>query len=294
MEAAFHIGRYQVFRLEEWQGGFCPPEALFADFDAEIFSQHAAAFEPDFYRDGLIYGYVQSWLIDTGDERIIVDTGVGNGKSRPGIPIFENLDTPFLEQFKAIGVSPSDIDKVFCTHLHIDHVGWNTERQGSEWRATFPNARYYFSRDDEEAWNPSKPGYATRSGANVNINVFEDSVAPIIAAGLGQLIGNGDSVAAGMNAWAMPGHTPGHMVLEVECDGDRALFTGDILHHPIQIFHPDWNSVYCEDRKAAATTRRRVLEYASLTKARIVPAHFGQPHSIFVDRDQNGKFRPIY
>ena len=294
MSEAFRIGTYRVYRIEEWQGGFSPPAALFAEFEGDAFASEASAFEPDFYRDGLIYAFLQSWVIDTGTERIIVDTGAGNDKDRPGIPVFGKLQTSFLDNLAAAGFSPDDIDKVFCTHLHIDYVGWNTRLVDGEWVPTFPNAEYFFPRIEEEAWNPAKELYADLAGAHVNTNVFEDSVAPVLAAGQGHLVEDGDSVAPDMTAWTAPGHTPGHMVLIVENGGESALFTGDILHHPMQIAQPDWNSVYCEDRPSAAATRRRVLERASATGARIVPAHFGSPHWAFVEPANEGRFRACF
>lgn len=293
MAEAFRIGDHKVYRIEEWQGGFSPPESLFAEFEPEAFAAEARRFEPDFFRDGLIYGYLQSWLIDTGSERILVDTGAGNGKDRPGIPIFGNLETDFLANLRDAGFEPSDIDKVFCTHLHIDHVGWNTELVGEEWRATFPNAAYFFPALDEEAWNPEKSTYGSLAGAQVNANVFEDSVAPIIEAGQARLVEEGASIAEGMTVFNAPGHTPGHMVLRVEDAGAVAYFTGDILHHPMQILRPDWNSVYCEDREQAAATRRSILQRAADENGRIVPAHFGAPHSAFVEHSEGG-FRPVF
>lgn len=294
MSESFRIGSWTVHRIEEWQGGFAPPDGLFAEYEAEAFEAVADTFEPDLYRDGLIYAFLQSWLIDTGDRRILVDTGAGNHKTRPGIPVFGNLETDFLERLRAAGCAPEDIDTVFCTHLHIDHVGWNTRLVDGAWQPTFPAARYCFPREEEAAWNPAKPRYATLAGAGVNAEVFEDSVAPVIEAGLVEFMDDGHEVAPGMRAWTHPGHTPGHMVLEVENGADRALFTGDILHHPMQVHRPDWNSVYCEDRADAVASRRRVLERAAETGARIVPAHFGRPHSVFVARDGRGGFRPRY
>ena len=293
MSEAFRIGNHKVYRIEEWQGGFSPPEGLFAEFEPGAFAEQAPGFEPDFVRDGLIYGYLQSWLIDTGSETILVDTGAGNDKQRPGIPIFGELDGDFLDRLAEAGFAPEDIDKVFCTHLHIDHVGWNTRLVDGNWEPTFPNATYYFPTIDEAAWNPEKSQYRTLAGAEVNANVFEDSVAPIIEAGLAKLIETGDSIAKGMQAFDSPGHTPGHMVLQVEDSGEVAFFTGDILHHPMQVLRPDWNSVYCEDREVAAETRRGILDRAAALGARIVPAHFGAPHSVFVERHEDG-FRPVY
>lgn len=261
--AAFQIGNYNVYRIEEWQGGFSPPEALFAEFEPGAYAQHGPGFDPDFVREGLIYGYLQSWLIDTGKERILVDTGAGNGKDRPSIPIFGNLSTDFLQRLGAAGFAPEDVTKVFCTHLHIDHVGWNTQLVDGSWQPTFPKARYCFPVVDEAVWNPAKETYATMAGAAVNAGVFEDSVAPVLAAGKADLIADGAEIAPGMIAHTAPGHTPGHMVLAVENGDDLALFTGDILHHPMQVHQPDWNSVYCEDRTVAAATRRRVLNWAA-------------------------------
>ena len=293
MLEAFRIGRHKVYRIEEWQGGFSPPDALFAEYDPGVFAGGWTGIVPDFLRTGLVYGYLQSWVIDTGTERVLVDTGAGNRKERPGIPIFGDLEGDFLDRLGEAGFTPEDIDKVFCTHLHIDHVGWNTRLIGDAWEPTFPNATYYFPTLDEEAWNPEKETYRSLAGAAVNTNVFEDSVAPIIAAGQAELIENGATIAEGMIAHDSPGHTPGHMVLEVESEGAVALFTGDILHHPVQVQRPDWNSVYCENREEAVRTRRAILGRAADRGARIVPAHFAAPHSVFVERIGGG-FRPIF
>ncbi len=292
MGPACNIGRHKVWRIEEWAGKFAPPEGLFAEYEAEAFAMEEEGFTPDYVQDGQIYAILQSWLIEANGQLILVDTGAGNGKDRPHIPVFGQLETDFITRFKQSGKQLEDVDIVICTHLHIDHVGWNTRWDGENWVPTFPNAKYIFPAIDRQAWDPAGEIYPSMRGRDVNANVFEDSVQPILDAGLAELVEDGFEPAPGMVLRNAPGHTPGHMVFEVRSEGDRALFTGDILHHPMQVIRPDWNSVYCEDRVAAAQTRRHLIEDAASDGARIVPAHFGGSHSIFVQKTEGG-FRPI-
>lgn len=288
LEPDFHIGRHKVWRIEEWAGKFSYPEGLFAEYEAEAFQAVEADLTPDYLREGQIYAFLQSWLIEADGLNILVDTGAGNEKHRPNIPVFGQLDTDFLERFERSGKKVEDIDLVICTHLHIDHVGWNTRLVDGNWVPTFPNARYLFPAIDRIAWDPSGPQYASMRGKDVNANVFEDSVQPILDAGIAELVEDEFQPAPGMVLRNAPGHTPGHMVLEVRSGGERALFTGDILHHPMQVVRPDWNSVYCEDRAAAARTRLDIIKDAASDGARIVPAHFGGSHTIFVEKTNNG------
>lgn len=290
----FRVGAIKVRRVEEWQGEFTPPEYLFDRFDAAAFAEHRAEFDPEYVRNGNIYGFLQSWLIEAPGLRILYDTGAGNDKDRPAIPIFGNLSSDFLGHLREVGAAPEDIDVVICSHLHIDHVGWNTIQRDGQWLPTFPNARYLLPAIDREFWDPADEArYAQARGAEVNRNVFEDSVQPILDAGLAELVSDGFDVAPGITLHAAPGHTPGHLFLRVESEGEVALFVGDIMHHPMQVHRPDWNSVYCEDPDEAARTRRRVLEIAADEGARVVPAHFGGVHSVFVERSGDG-FRPVY
>jgi glyoxylase-like metal-dependent hydrolase (beta-lactamase superfamily II) len=237
---------------------------------------------------------LQSWVIELDGVTVLIDTGAGNDKERPGLPVFGQLRTPFLERLAAAGFTPEAIDLVICTHLHVDHVGWNTRLVDGEWRPTFPRATYVFPEADAEYWDPRNAGrYPPHVGAAVNAGFFEDSVRPILDAGRARLVGAAAEVGPGLQLAAAPGHTPGSQTITLESGGEVAIFCGDIVHHPLQILNPDWNSIFCEDPPLARATRRRVLERAAAHSARLVPAHFAGQHTVRVERSGDG-FRPRF
>lgn len=288
MADELRIGGTRVRRIEEWQGDFLPPSAFFVGFDATDFERVAGPLAPDYYRreTDCLYAFLQSWLLEVDGLRVLFDTGAGNHKDRPGIPIFGNLATPFLERFAATGIDPEQVDVVVCSHLHIDHVGWNTRLAGGHWVPTFPNARYLFSEIDRHYWDPGGLGpRPTEGGATVNTGVFEDSVQPLIDAGQVELIADGYCLSDSVSFQLMPGHTPGHLAMHVRSQGEEAIFVGDVLHHPLQVHFPDWNSPFCEDQPQARATRRRILAEAADRDALLVPAHFGGAHCCRVRRD---------
>jgi glyoxylase-like metal-dependent hydrolase (beta-lactamase superfamily II) len=292
----FRIGDMTLHRIEEWQGGFAPPSAMFRRFDEALWQPHEHELVPDYHQaeTGLIYGFLQSWLIDTGAERILFDTGAGNDKERPGIPIFGGLQTEFLDRLGAAGFQPGDIDTVVCSHLHIDHVGWNTIRSDDGWKATFPNARYILPLGDRAYWDPNDDSAEpSATGKAVNAGVFEDSVQPLIDQNRVEWAEDGFEVLPGIDLFAVAGHTPGHLAMRVLSGGDSALFVGDVLHHPIQIHNPDWNSQFCEDQDRARESRRAVLEEAAQRGSLLVPAHFGGVHAVRV-LPEGSLFRPVY
>lgn len=295
MKDTLHVGDARVRRIEEWQGTFLPPSVFFVGYDEEDFRRVAGPLTPDYYRADAdsIYAFLQSWLLEVDGLRVLFDTGAGNAKDRPGIPIFGNLDTPFLERFEATGIAPEAVDLVICSHLHIDHVGWNTRLDAGRWVPTFPNARYLLPVVDRDYWDPQGPGpRPTEGGAFVNSGVFEDSVQPLLDAGLAELVGDGYRVSQSLSLQAVPGHTPGHLAMNLRSRGEEAMFVGDVLHHPLQVHYPHWNSPYCEDQAQARATRRRVLEEAADRDALLVPAHFGGVHCCRVRR--NGEsFVPV-
>ncbi|MBW8821145.1 MAG: MBL fold metallo-hydrolase, partial [Streptomyces sp.] len=216
---------------------------------------------------------IQTWLLRSEGRTILVDTGVGNHKERPYAPVWSHRETDFLANLARAGVQPEDVDIVINTHLHIDHVGWNTYLDGRSWVPTFPNATYLMPKDDFDFWNPEN-GHQPLLGRG-NQNVFEDSVAPVHQAGLTQLWENSHQIDANLRLDTAPGHTPGSSVLTLTSGADRAVFVGDMLHSPVQILEPDANSCFCEDPAGARATRRKVLGWAADNNALVIPAHLG-------------------
>jgi glyoxylase-like metal-dependent hydrolase (beta-lactamase superfamily II) len=269
----------------EWEGLFSPGPQLIPDSDDEFWKREADLLVPDHFDAdaGLIRACVQTFVLRSEGRTILVDTGAGDGKERPYIPVFGHLESGFLGRLAEAGVQPEDVDVVINTHVHIDHVGWNTVLRDREWVPTFPNARYVFSQADFEFWNPLN-GHE-RHGALVNQNMFEDSVAPVANAGLADpWDGDTHALDANLTLELAPGHTPGLSVLRLESEGERAVFVGDLLHSPAQILHPDWNSCFCEDQKMARESRRRILSRAADENELVIPAHLAGAHAAEVAR----------
>lgn len=270
------LGDITVTRVKEYYGPVgLPPGTFLPTTPEDAWRENVAWRRSDFLdpdSDSLVSA-VQSWVLRSEGRTILVDTGVGNHKERPYAPVWSHLDTDFLAALARAGVAPEDVDLVINTHLHIDHVGWNTYLDGREWVPTFPNATYLMPRADYDFWNPEN-NHKPLLGRG-NQNVFEDSVAPVHRAGQVQLWEDSHTIDAGLRLDLAPGHTPGSSVLTLTSGADRAVFVGDLLHSPVQIVDPDHNSCFCEDAVAARATRRRVLGWAADHKALVVPAHLG-------------------
>ncbi|MEU8028248.1 MBL fold metallo-hydrolase, partial [Streptomyces sp. NPDC049099] len=241
----------------------------------EVWSAHEEDLVPDHREAGgdRAVVAVQTWVVRGGGRTVVVDTGVGNGRERPGNPLFHRRQGRFLDRLEEAGVRPQDVDVVVNTHLHSDHVGWNTRDADGEWIPTFPHARYLLPAADDAHFGPAG-GYA--GGARpLDRLVYEDSVAPVHRAGQAVLWEDEYRIDAHLVLEAAPGHTPGSSVLRVESRGERAVFVGDLLHSPVQILHPECSSCFCLDPRRAAETRLRVLERAAAERELVVPAHFG-------------------
>ena len=270
------LGGLDIHRIHEIIDPDCPKDFLFPTLAQETLDRHVGWLAPDYYdaRRQRFLISIHSWLVRTDRHTILIDTCGGNHKPRAHFPIFHQLNTPYLENLKAAGCRPEDIDYVFCTHLHIDHVGWNTRLQDGRWVPTFPNAKYLFGRKEYEITNP-----ATNAGLPPErATVFEDSVLPVVQAGQSQLVDDGFAIDGQFTVEASPGHTLGHCLMRARSQGRTALFTGDALHHPLQIAEPDVCSRSCADPTLEARSRRRIFDDCAEHGHLLVPAHFCGPH----------------
>src|SRR4051794_16850770 len=199
--------------------------------------------------------------------RIIVDTCLGNDKQDRRIPTWNNLQGPFLADLAAAGFARESIDTVLCTHLHVDHVGWNTMLSGGKWVPTFPNARYLMGRTEFEHWRQSR-------GRDDMDAVFADSVKPVFDAGLVDLVETDHRVCDEIDLVPTLGHTPGHVSVRIRSQGEEALITGDFMHHPCQIARPHWSSTADSDPDQARETRERMLKQLSEQPVLVIGTHF--------------------
>ena len=232
----------------------------------------------------------QSWVIRTGRHVVVVDTCSGNHRDRPTFPPAHQLDTPYLARLAAAGLRPDDVDFVMCTHLHVDHVGWNTRLLDGQWIPTFPNAKYIFSKTEFETFDALQH---SDPAARVNHGSFRDSVMPIVEASLAHMVEGEHHISNGLIVKPAAGHTPGHCMLEAKSQGQEGWFIGDVMHHPLQICHPERNSPFCADQLQARATRRSLLEAAADHDVTLFPAHFGLPYATRVVSGSTG-FAPAF
>jgi glyoxylase-like metal-dependent hydrolase (beta-lactamase superfamily II) len=265
------LGDVTVSRVEEMHGPIMPTGAFFPSMPAEAWERHRSALAPDHLDGDLVHAAMQTWVLRSEGRTILIDTGIGNDKTRPAVDAWDHLSLDYLGNLARAGVRPEDVDLVVNTHLHVDHVGWNTRLVDGAWVPTFPNATYLMPRADFVFWDPANhPGLA----GGVNENAFPDSIAPVHAAGQVQLWEGAHTIDSNLRLEAAPGHTPGSSVLKLSSGGDRALFAGDLVQTPLQIAELGHSSCFCEDPAAADATRRELLGWAADQHALVLPAHF--------------------
>ncbi|HEY1747098.1 MAG TPA: MBL fold metallo-hydrolase [Xanthobacteraceae bacterium] len=266
-----------------------PLETIFPDGRLQALHPFADALTDHVdFAAGKILLTIQSHLLRFGGKTVLIDTCVGEHKARPLRPEWNDRGaTRYLANLAAAGCAPNDIDIVMCTHLHADHVGWNTRLESGRWVPTFPNARYVMSQREID----QRAEEAAKSPA-ANHGSFQDSVLPILEAGLAHVQKPGDQIADGALIVDLAGHAPGQIGLDVAAGEDgHFLFCGDAIHSPVQVFKPDWSSGFCLDRAQAARTRRALLRRAAEENLRLVPGHLRGMSMRVTER--NGAFIPM-
>jgi glyoxylase-like metal-dependent hydrolase (beta-lactamase superfamily II) len=275
------VGQFRLDVVPEFGGPRMLPQEMFPSLDAGTFAAMRPLIRPDSFDppSGKLVTSVHSWLVrGPGGLVLLLDTGSGNGKSRPQFPIFNHLNTDWMERLAALGVAPGQVTHVVNTHLHHDHVGWNTRWDGAAWAPTFPQARHLMPRLEAEAGPAIFPPW--------NAGCFEDSVVPVLEAGLAELVTPPFQVAPGLRLLPAPGHSPGMLVLEVsDGQGGGVLAGGDPMHHALQLFAPALNTRFCQAPDEAAATRLALLERCADEGFGLAAIHFYAPRVLRLKRD---------
>lgn len=232
--------------------------------------------------EGNLVMSIHALVVDTGSRRIVVDTCIGNDKQR-SIPTWTNLQTSFLADLEQAGYPRESIDTVLCTHLHVDHVGWNTMLVGGKWVPTFPNARYLLAEKEWTYWDSADDD-------PLNAGVLDDSVRPVFDAGLVDLIDWEHQVCAEVTLEPTPGHTPGHVSIHIRSRGQEALITGDCIHHPCQMTRTDWCSSADYDQAMGQDTRELLLAKYVDSGVLVIGTHFATPTAGHVKRRKEGGY----
>jgi glyoxylase-like metal-dependent hydrolase (beta-lactamase superfamily II) len=228
--------------------------------------------------DGRLKMSIHALVIEAPGRRMIVDTCLGNDKQGREVPAWNNFQGTFLRDLTAAGFARESIDTVMCTHLHVDHVGWNTMLVDGKWVPTFPKARYLFGRHEYEYQNNVDEGEQKTA--------MGDSIKPIFDAGLVQLVEQDHVISPEVRLTPSNGHTPGHVSVLIESEGARAVITGDMAHHPCQMAHPDWTLADVDPKVAKLTRSRLFAEWAD-QPILVIGTHFAAPTAGHIVRDRS-------
>ncbi len=267
----WRVGEATIIRIAETDASSALV-GLIDGFDPDAVSA-ASWLSPDFVdRSGRLKGVVQAFVVLLGDTTILIDPGVGNGKHRTVVPAWNDMQTGFPSRLHAAGIDPEAVDYVINTHLHFDHVGGNTHLVEGHWVPRYPAARYVMSAAEFSYWQQRPAAEIADQHAG-----FADSVLPVVEAGLADLVADDHLVSDGVRLVPTAGHTPHHVSVLLESDGQSALFMGDLMHHPCQIAHPRWGAVSDFDPAQARASRTAVLERCVDSETLVIGAHFADP-----------------
>ena len=227
----------------------------------------------------------QAFVVKAGDKRIMVDTCIGNDRARQ-FPVFNNMQTSFLQDIAFVGCPAESIDIVLCTHLHFDHTGWNTRLVGGEWVPTFPNARYLFGKAEWEDLQHHLPG-----GGGHYVDHVSDSIQPVLDAGLVEFVESNHQVTDEISLISTPGHTAGHVSVKIVSQGQTAFITGDLMHHPIQCAEPERPGNFDAIKDRAAQTRVKFLGETEGGETLVIGSHFTDPSAGYVTKAGHNSWR---
>jgi len=283
MNLTFTVGDLTIHRIVEQETTFLPALDLFPQLTPDQLAEHrdwmrkARAIDAE---DVLILCF-QSYVVRTPHHTILIDSCIGNDKPRPLRPKWNmKTDETYMRALKGAGLSVEDIDFVMCTHLHVDHVGWNTRMEGGRWVPTFPNARYIFGKAEFDYW--------TGQHARTPVPPFGDSVLPVVEAKRADIVRDDFTVGDHLRILPTPGHTPGHIAFAFGRARDDAVFCGDLMHSPLQTRLPELSPKFDVDPALAARTRRHFLERYCDTDTLCCTAHFPSPSTGKIRRSGNG------
>jgi len=266
------VGDLTIHRIIEQETTFLPALDLLPALTPEVLAENRAWLRQAGALDeaDVLILCFQSYVVKTPHHTILVDSCIGNDKPRPLRPKWNmKTDDLFMRGLAAAGVSVADIDFVMCTHLHVDHVGWNTRLENGRWVPTFPNARYIFARGEFDYW--------TAQNGKAEVPPFVDSVLPVVAAGRAEIVAHDFAIGDHARIRPTPGHTPGHVAFTFGKGKDDAVFSGDLMHSPLQTRHPELSVKFDVDQVQAAATRRAFLERYCDTATLCCTAHFPSP-----------------
>ena len=278
----WRIGDVEVARIVEVNAFEDNISMLLKDETAAYVRQHAWL-QPHFATpEGLMKISFQAFVLRSRGRNMMIDTCIGADRQRE-YPVFCNLETTFLEDLATAGFPAASMDTVLCTHLHFDHVGWNTRLVNGRWVPTFPQARYLFGRAEFDHWV-----HLRDTGGYHNIEHLRDAIDPIVAAELADYVGTDYQLTDEVALFPTPGHTPGHVSVLIRSRGEEAVITGDLMHHPIQLADPSRQANFDMDKAQAALTRREFVERFANSKVRIIGSHFCDPTSGWIERHGSG------
>jgi len=282
------LGKFRIGRAVEYEGPFVQPEDFFPDWDPAVLEETRDWIGPvmDPPSGQMILSF-HAFVLRTGRHTIVVDTCLGNDKERPVRPVGHQRKGDFLAVLAAAGARPEEVDFVMCTHLHWDHVGWNTRLADGRWVPTFPNARYVIARREYEHMD----ALHARGDKSMHGLAFADSVQPIVRAERALLVADDYELEDGVWLEPCPGHTPGNVVINLRSEGARGVFPGDVLHSPFQLARPRWSSRACEDPALSSASRCRFVEQHADSGNVVMPAHFCAPSAgRIMRRDKSFRF----